>query len=742
MTFKTLSLVLLAATALVACSDSENEPSQGSQSQSGTYHLSGIVEKGPFVRGSAVNVQPLNEAFNAVGTLFSGEITDNAGTFDLGEIKLESQFARVAADGYFFNEVTGVLSNGQLHLVALADLSDRSTVNVNILTHLKSARILKLIKEGKRFGDANAQAQKELLAQFGLQNYEIAAAESTSITEGNDGSGVIIAISSVILNNRSEAEVTEYLAELSRDLADDGAFEADNLRQINSDSEAIKTSLGAISDNIVNRYADLGRTVSVPDLRLFFDWDGDGIAGNEMSDNPIISLSQTTVNFGKDGGEATITVNANFKISLEPFGESLTTDDVSSGSGFFSSGEPLSVSATLDGSRLTIKGAPNKSSKSRSTVINLYNILDEVVASIEVNFEGDPSHQLELSTLGIDATKAILSSLTDAHRGYYMLSHDYCYAPTHIIEPNNYQLEELYRGFFNSISRVNNTSKALAEAGYGDYAKLIQTYNAIAYTEMMELWGDVPLVKFTDDAMLNPHMPRTRKQEIRDYFITTLNDALRVASDEKAPGNGEPDTSIPSRSTDSAARLANQCFFLSKDILHLALGDLYLQDGRYGEAYAMYDAAIKNYSMCASLEYSRTSPEHIFSPGVIASGQSRISLKSPQISLTISVYPLYFLSDIRLRMAECKLKLGDQAAAQAIVADIKQHHPEFAEAAGTTLEQIDLIHRWWWNPAYLGFLDRSGFGMSKYGFESHQLLLPLPLQQLALNPNLSQNPGY
>lgn len=237
--------------------------------QSGKYQLSGKVEKGPFVRGSAISVQPLDKTMTAIGTVFNGEIRDDAGSFDLGQIELASQFVRIVTDGYYFNEVTGSLSTGQLHLIALADLSDRSTVNVNILTHLKSGRIQTLMKGGKNFAEADRQAQTELLTQFGLQAYESMAAESMSISAGTDGSGVLIAISSLVLNERSDAEVTQYLSVLSQDLADDGEFTDDNKRTIAHDRYHLQNNLENIAGNITARYHDLGQDVSVPDLRYF-----------------------------------------------------------------------------------------------------------------------------------------------------------------------------------------------------------------------------------------------------------------------------------------------------------------------------------------------------------------------------------------------------------------------------------------------------------------------------------------
>lgn len=736
-------VVAFATLFLTACSD---EPNAGQKIESGKYKLSGKVEKGPFVRGSSISVQPLNETMSAIGTVFNGEIKDDAGSFDLGQIELASQFVRIATDGYYFNEVKGNLSTGQLHLIALADISDKSTVNVNILTHLKSARIQKLVESGKSFAEANRQAQKELLTQFGLQAYENQSAETLSITSGNDGAGVLIVVSSIILNNRSDAEITQYLSALSQDLADDGNFSEENRQKIADDSEYLRNEVERISSNIINRYEELGQTATTPDLRFFFDWDGDGIAGNELNPNPQITLSQTEVNFGKDGGEAKITIDANFKYAFVPFGPSIGTPDNSFP--FFSAPEPLSVEKTLNGNTLTIKGGVNKANMKRSHIINIYNIFDDVMATITVNFEANPNYGLALSEDGEKIIASIMAKLTEAHRTYSTLLHEYCTASSHRLDPYDYRLNEMYSNYYSVVGQVNNVSRYLFQAGYSDYAKLIQTYNAIAYAEMMEVWGDVPLVNFVEDPM--GHHQRNNQNEIRNYFITILKEALPFASNEKAPGSNESDTDISfgtgsgngTRAT-AGSNLANKLFFISKDILYLALGDLYLQGGQYSEAYSNYDKAIKNYAMSNSINFDRNNSELIFSPDQInLGGNSRSRVRSRSVNLTVTTWPLYFLSDIRLRMAECQLKLNNTSAAQSIINDIKGHHTEFNYISGSALEQIDLLHRDWYHPAYLAFLKRSGFGTSKYGFENYQLLCPIPGQQIAINPSLTQNPGY
>jgi len=274
------SLVLF----LLTCAFSACEDLYKPEAESKDYTVSGKVEKGPFISGSSINLQPMDSKLNPTGSSFSTLITDHAGNFSFGTTTLESPYAQLTANGYFYNEVTGVLSSGTLTLRALANIEEQSTVNVNILTHLKYSRIMDLVdKDNKTYAEANKQAQKELLTQFGLQRFADTDAANYSITSGTPEAGALVAISSLILKDRTEAQVTEYLAKLSKEFGETGAFSADTKAIIKNDQNSLLSDLRQIEKNIKARYQELGQTVTVDSLENYFDWDDDGIAGNERN---------------------------------------------------------------------------------------------------------------------------------------------------------------------------------------------------------------------------------------------------------------------------------------------------------------------------------------------------------------------------------------------------------------------------------------------------------------------------
>ena len=183
--------------------------------------VSGVSQKGPFVTGSTVTVQELNgESLLQTGISFKGKISNDKGEFKVASINLASQYAFLEVNGYYRNEVTGSSSTSPIIMNALADISNRENVNINLLTHLETDRVMHLVTvDGKSFGEAKNQARKELLGYFGIDG-NLGAAEDMSIFGQSDDSAALLAISIIVQGNLRESEFTERLARIAGDIAD------------------------------------------------------------------------------------------------------------------------------------------------------------------------------------------------------------------------------------------------------------------------------------------------------------------------------------------------------------------------------------------------------------------------------------------------------------------------------------------------------------------------------------------
>lgn len=85
--------------------------------------FTGYVQKGPFIAGSSITISELSSDLQPTGRVFFTQIDNNTGKFELPNVELESRFVNLKADGFYFNERTGELSEAQLTLHSLVDIT-------------------------------------------------------------------------------------------------------------------------------------------------------------------------------------------------------------------------------------------------------------------------------------------------------------------------------------------------------------------------------------------------------------------------------------------------------------------------------------------------------------------------------------------------------------------------------------------------------------------------------------------
>ena len=246
----------------------------------GTFSFSGKVQKGPFVTGTTITVNELNESLGQTGKAFTTSITSDDGSFSLSNIEMESNLALLSGNGFYYNEVLGKLSTAQITLQAIADLSNEETVNINVLTHITKARIEKLVGDGMSFADAKRKAEGEFQDFLGVTEHSDQGFEQMSIASQGDYNAMLLAFS-VILQRPTHllndvptlpAELTWLMTNLSTDFADNGTINNEALVDTLLYNISMQDQV-YIRRHIQNYYSGLGLDVEIPDfesyIRLF-----------------------------------------------------------------------------------------------------------------------------------------------------------------------------------------------------------------------------------------------------------------------------------------------------------------------------------------------------------------------------------------------------------------------------------------------------------------------------------------
>ena len=236
--------------------------------------LSGFVQKGPFIIGSSITISELNAELDPTGRVFTTQIHDNAGTFKIGGVGLESNYILLQADGYYFNERTGELSEAQLTLNSLIDVTQLETSNINILSHLEKERLEYLVRTGSSFSGAKAKAQEDVFKILSFPTNGMNKFEEMDISSPGDDNAKLLAASVIFQGINSTGEFSELINEIATDIREDGRLNNSSIgTKLVNHSKLIDPL--EIRNNIEKRYRELGVDATIPGfekyLQLFQD---------------------------------------------------------------------------------------------------------------------------------------------------------------------------------------------------------------------------------------------------------------------------------------------------------------------------------------------------------------------------------------------------------------------------------------------------------------------------------------
>lgn len=732
-----IAIVLICiALGLVSCSDSKDELDEKFTQTS--HIVCGKVEKGPLVRGSQVDMRTLDKDLVPTGNSYTTTIENNTGDFNFGSLKVNSPYVKLTADGYFFNEVKGELSGSTIKLDAIVDLSDNSTVNVNVLTHLKSQRINYLVtNKDLGFKEANEQAQKELLTQFGLQQYCGKDASQFSIISGDDASGVLIAVSSLILSDRSEAAIVEYLSLLSNEFRTTGMFSESTRQKLKSTRNYLNGKLDDISDHIKVRYSEMGYDVAVKDLAYYFDWDNDGIAGNELDESPTVKLSKDKIVIPSEGGDYEVKIDSDKPYFLIPPSEVTGSDtglDVIPGGSvteenffqsLYESGAENSVAnieyeSNIEKNIIQIHVKPAKFRSNKSMSLMIYNARGAVSAQIDIEQEGNPNIQIQVPKLGSDGIKivsATLSTIRDAIKIDRSLEGEYILSEQKVpFSPQNSSINNCWSKYYSALNYLMTVKNVDANA-LNCYQPYLNTYIALVYYQLTSHWGGVPyFVEKRNDGEFS--ISRTEENIVLDGLSTLLEAAITDLEEKK----------------NDAFSDANSAFFVSKDVARVLLAYTYCNQQKYAQALPLLEKVISNgyYSLVESNVIEIVNNSECILGFVLETRSGE------------ACHPCLDYKDVILTAAECEYHKGN-------IIKAKEYIEQICKAKSMTIDEtepldaIAKIRKMFNSTNYLGFIRRNNLGENSLGLKTsqlYQLLWPIPTNELMYNPYMTQNPGY
>lgn len=694
------------------------------------YTVSGRAEKGPFKSGTTITMQPLDLTANALGTAQTTMTFDDCGNYAFRNTLFKYPYVQVSANGLFFNEVDDYNTRDtQISLQGYADLQNGSKVNVNVVTHLISERVINLVIGGLNFDAALSQAQGELLSAFGLQRLNDKSFTQVSITDGDDYAAGLLAISMPLLYSRKGSELISWMTRLRYDFADDGKFTEQNKEQYKKDRNNLRLSYNV--QRLIEKYNGYGVTISVKELKYFYDWDDDGVAGNEIYDpSQPATCDVTSISAPMEGGEYTVNVSCNVPLYTSP----LNNGDAEPTSVVYY--EPfiqsdMSLTTTYNDGVLSITVNPAQYRIISDRTVVLYDAVGNIAVSVTVSQEGNPSGTF-LTELGKNYVMGVCINLSSAHARYRIADAKYTgltenndfHAPLEVYNSNlNYLFSYPYQLIRRNMEAFRNAS---SPSVYALLPMAVLT-NSLAYYELVTMFGGVPYINQEQD-MYNYSIPRTSQDEILNKLVEDLTSIMDKLQDNKGGYiASEDDIAMP-----------------SKDLAYVVLADIYMYQGNYSAAKSLLEEIVNEsrYSLSTTQNGLGTNDaEIIWSMPIANSGGGTTRAAAIDYDANYTIIKTY--SDVLLSLAECESKLGNDTKANEYLSqvksakDIETTSTDVLQAISEVRNKIQIDFG-----GYFAFLKRTGLAKTTLGLEDYQLLFPIPQDEIYRNPAMTQNPGY
>ena len=605
-------------------------------------NINGLVEKGPFIAGSSVFVYELDKELKGTGRVFEAK-TNTEGEFSISSTTpFVSNYIKLSVNGFYFNEYTGRLSDAQVTLEAITsiDNADIANINVNILTHLEMPRVLGLVSSGMSFHDAKKQAGKELLSAFLIIDQTIVP-EKASIIANNTSANILIAISSILLNERTDAEFSEFMSRIREDLLD-GEISDGTKAEISNSSFELDCS--RIKKNIEERYKELGKNIEIGDFWMFIDGDQDG----EIDDDYIVQ---------------------------PPLIDPITPDDL------FSTEENMKKAMAI-------------------VVGSLYTFIQH-----QYLFDAVYANTVEPSQLNI------FSALTQVYN--------------HAVNPTTSIVRDIWNSVYKAVDFDNHiiyTSETKTNEWIKKYQYYVKTYRAYKYLNAVELWGDVPFVVkpiLSSDAI---NISRTSQHEILSFIISDMEESYQHL----------PESSSQTECSNYFAKaIQARAYLLLKDYNNALQCVKIIMDS---EKFTL--------SNDVNLIYEGENKEIIYELPNSEDSQNRAYREIIQKGKNIAVCRY---AEILLIASEANLKLGNKQEALVSLNQVRTRNGRLPLDLSANIEDA-LLTEWKQDLGnegrYFSALKRLGVATQKLNIPEYKLLLPIPHNEIILNPQIIQNQGY
>ena len=262
--------------------------------------IAGVAQKGPFRNGAVVKIIEMDSLARMKDSKRSMEtcITSADGHYNFEGIDLYSPYVRMEVSGYYRSEFTGKMSNNVIQLDAVVDLTDKDTVNVNMLTHLEAPHVMHLLENtggNAPVSQVKKQALSDILRAFEIDlgngmggssftnpgfvspgfnfgfgktaDTEVKFAEDIDLFGDDEYSAALLAVSVMMQSFGSSADMMAYAAKIAEDIKGDGSWNDNNDKAALADRLVVLDSSGGLK--AIRKNMEAWKLGPIPDFEKY-----------------------------------------------------------------------------------------------------------------------------------------------------------------------------------------------------------------------------------------------------------------------------------------------------------------------------------------------------------------------------------------------------------------------------------------------------------------------------------------
>lgn len=298
----------------------------------------------------------------------------------------------------------------------------------------------------------------------------------------------------------------------------------------------------------------------------------------------------------------------------------------------------------------------------------------------------------------------------------------------HNINSSNKILENFWQKHFSFLSHINQSIKIINDVYVNNEVKrkqkLAEFYSlrAYIYSSISNWFGNAPII--TGELDLSQELPEFKNAtEMEAQIITDLNFAI---------------SNLPTSLNNST---------INKDFSRLLLARIYFKQKEYTKLTQVLQPIIteNKYTLSTTI-IEPTEQELIYNVNIDGEINSSIENDFQTFINTTSLH-LAKYSEVLLLLAEAHNQIDDLETSKEYINQLKKRANESEITTNNKNELSEIIFSQFLKELNLNgqrfqTLKNYNKAIDSLSIEAHQLILPIPINEIEVNPKTTQNPGY